>query len=201
MCLAWVVGMSQMRQVLFEMMKENWADIRTYTSNLWQLATLTLAASALSVSIMLTSAPSGLLLFFTSFGWFGLLLLTGFTFFSLVAARWILYDVKRGQIRIEMLVTAMTSESMDLAVCGPDGPVDATHIAVNQLKKEDFPVWSTKDYVEQFFLVAWGTAVLFWYLQTILVFSSELVMLFTLVMIQALVLTLMIWYLAKQCKE
>jgi len=192
--------MLKRRQVLFEMLKESWADIRTYTSNLWQLATLTLAASALSVSIMLTSAPSGLMLFFTSFGWFGLLLLTGFTFFSLIAARWILLDIKRSQTRIEMFVTTLTTVKMDLAVSGPHGPVDTTSVLVNQLKKEDFPVWSTKDYVEQFFLVAWGAAVLFWYLQTLFVFAGELVVLLTLVMIQTLALALMVWYLVKQYK-
>lgn len=193
--------MSQIRQVLFELMKENWADIRTYTSNLWQLATLTLTASALSVSIMLTSASSGLILFFTSFGWFGLLLLTGFTFFSLVAARGILNDIKRGQIKIEMLVTTLISERRDLSVIGSDGPVEPKSIVVNQLKKENFPDWSTKDYVELFFRVAWGTVVLFWYLQTIFVFSSELAMLLLLVVIQTLALMLMVWYLPKQYKE
>ncbi len=192
--------MSQRRQVLFEMMKENWADIRTYTSNLWQLATLTLAASALSVSMMLTSAPSGLMLFFTSFGWFGLLLLTGFTFFSLIAARWILHDIKRSQTRIEMLVTTLTSERMDLAVIGADGRVDAPSVVVDQLKREDFPVWSTKDYVEQFFFIAWLSAVLSWYLQTLFVFLAELLVLSTLVITQTLALVWMVWYLKKQYK-
>ncbi len=195
-----LVGMSQRRQVLFEMMKENWADIRTYTSNLWQLATLTLAASALSVSMMLTSAPSGLMLFFTSFGWFGLLLLTGFTFFSLIAARWILHDIKRSQTRIEMLVTTLTSERMDLAVIGADGRVDAPSVVVDQLKREDFPVWSTKDYVEQFFFIAWLSAVLSWYLQTLFVFLAELLVLSTLVITQTLALVWMVWYLKKQYK-
>ncbi len=130
-----------------------------------------------------------------------MLLLTGFTFFSLVAARWILHDIKRGQARIEMLVTTLTTERMDLAVLGANGPVDAMSVAVNQLKEKDFPVWSTKDYVEQFFRVAWGTAVLFWYLQTLSVFSGELTMLPTVVMIQTLALALMVWYLMKQYKE
>ncbi len=89
---------------------------------------------------------------------------------------------------------------MDLAVIGADGRVDAPSVVVDQLKREDFPVWSTKDYVEQFFFIAWLSAVLSWYLQTLFVFLAELLVLSTLVITQTLALVWMVWYLKKQYK-
>lgn len=77
--------MMEADDVYLAVMREAWADIRSFISNIWQVAAITVSVLLLIATILLSYDANGVLLFHSISEWILMTLSSGFAFFMLMS--------------------------------------------------------------------------------------------------------------------
>ena len=192
-----VVGIMS-REELFPIIREVWADIRSFTTDSWRLLSVTLGVFALVVSIMLITDSTQPLLFSIT-GWYVLLFLFTFTSLSLVAAGSLNYDITRSKKQVEKFLLPIFAQRK-MVTKKPKEKKDIIFTEELVVDDEDMPVWLSKKHNIWFFYAIEAITVILWILQPLLMTPIDVYKLFLMYVCEILAITIVFFVVNKARK-